>query len=314
MSPFHIFRAAWLRNLVRRAGWQCRASCCRLAYSSETPGMGAKFKYGSAMLRFQCFGVIFFCLFLLSAAARTAETGFLNRTVKIGTETYRFQVYVPKDWSKKQKWPVILFLHGAGERGDDGLIQTEVGIGTAIRRYSERFPAVVVFPQCRRNVWWTEPAMEEQALKTLDQSIKEFNGDAERTYLTGISMGGYGTWSIASKHPGRFAALAPVCGGIRIPARAQVPEALKNQPAGADPYAETAKKIGQTPVWIFHGGDDSVVPPGESRKMTEALKAVNGDVRYSEYDKVNHNSWDKAYAEKELMTWMLGKRRTKSGR
>src|SRR5206468_1547992 len=88
--------------------------------------------------------------------SRSEETGFLNRQVKVGDETYRYQVYVPPDWTGTRKWPVVLFLHGAGERGDDGLLQTEVGIGTAIRRYSSRFPAVVVFPQCRKNVWWTD--------------------------------------------------------------------------------------------------------------------------------------------------------------
>ncbi|MCG3159178.1 MAG: hypothetical protein JMDDDDMK_00164 [Acidobacteria bacterium] len=245
-------------------------------------------------------------MFAAPVIARGAETGFLNRTVKVGNETYRYQVYVPRDWNKKQKWPVILFLHGAGERGDDGFVQTEVGIGGAIRRNVDRFPAIVVMPQCRKGVWWTEAAMQEQALKAFEQSVKEFNGDRDRLYLTGLSMGGYGTWSIASKHPGKFAALAPVCGGIRAPARAPALNAAQDNAPNADPYAETAKKIGKTPVWIFHGGADPVVPPDESRKMNEALKAAGGDVKYTEYEKVGHNSWDKAYAEPELMKWMLG--------
>ncbi|MCI0338369.1 MAG: prolyl oligopeptidase family serine peptidase [Acidobacteria bacterium] len=262
------------------------------------------------MLRLQHLALAWFTLFLFTLTVNSGadETGFLNRAVKIGSETYRYQVFVPSDWNKKQKLPVILFLHGAGERGDDGLIQTEVGIGTAIRRHVDRFPAIVVLPQCRKNVWWQHQAMEEQALKALEQSIKEFNGDTERLYLTGISMGGYGTWSLASKNPGKFAALAPVCGGIRPPARATVPEELKAQDPNIDPYAETAKKIGQTPVWIFHGGDDKVVPPEESRKMNDALKAAAGNVKYTEYEKVGHNSWDKAYAEPELMKWMLEQR------
>jgi predicted peptidase len=263
------------------------------------------------MLKSQHFAVALFILslFAFPVYSRSTETGFLNRTVKIGAETYRYQVFVPHDWNRKQKWPVVLFLHGAGERGDDGLIQTEVGVGTAIRRYVARFPAIVVFPQCRKNVWWIEEKMQEQALKALEQSIKEFNGDTDRLYLTGISMGGYGTWAIASRNPGKFAALAPVCGGIRPPARAPVPESMKNQDPNIDPYAEAAKKIGGTPVWIFHGGADPVVPPDESRKMNEALKAGGGDVKYTEYEKVGHNSWDKAYAEPELMKWMLEQRR-----
>jgi predicted peptidase len=246
-------------------------------------------------------------IFALTSSALGAETGFLDRVVKIGAETYRYQVYAPRDWSKDRKWPVILFLHGAGERGDDGLIQTEVGLGRAIRHYVDRFPAIVVMPQCRKDQWWTQDAMQEQALKAFEQSVKEFNGDPERFYLTGISMGGYGTWSIAAKHPGKFAALAPICGGIRPPATIAIPSAAPD--SDADPYAETARKIGKTPVWIFHGGADAVVPPDESRKMNEALKAAGGDVRYTEYENVTHNSWDKAYAEPELMKWMFSQKK-----
>jgi len=247
-------------------------------------------------------------LFALPAPSRAPETGFLNRTAKVANESYRYQVFVPANWNKNQKWPVILFLHGAGERGDDGLVQTEVGLGTAIRRHVERFPAVVVMPQCRKNVWWTEEAMLAQALKVLELSIREFNGDRDRLYLTGLSMGGYGTWSMAAKNPGKFAALVPVCGGIRRPARAPAPESAKPEDPNVDPYAAAAQKVGKTPVWIFHGGADPVVPPDESRKMNEALKAAGGNVKYTEYEKVGHNSWDKAYAEPELMKWMLGHR------
>ncbi len=254
-------------------------------------------------------------LFLnIGVSAQAAETGFLNRAVQIGSETYRYQVFVPSGWDKKQKWPVILFLHGAGERGDDGFVQTEVGIGTAVRRGVGRFPAVIVMPQCRKNVWWTENAMQAQALGALEQSIKEFNGDRERLYLTGISMGGYGTWGIATKYPGKFAALAPVCGGIRIP-RAVRPADAPLEAAtetSTDVYAEAAKKIGPTPVWIFHGGADRVVPTEESQRMNEALKAASGNVKYTEYENVGHNSWDKAYAEPELMKWLLSQKLTVS--
>ena len=109
--------------------------------------------------------------FVMASGARADETGFLNRTVKIGNETYRYQVYVPRDWNKNRKWPVILFLHGAGERGDDGFVQTEVGLGGAIRRHVDRFPAVVVMPQCRKNLWWTQDAMQEQAFAAFEQSV-----------------------------------------------------------------------------------------------------------------------------------------------
>ncbi len=242
------------------------------------------------------------------AYAGTTETGFLDRSVTVDRVVYRYQVYVPQEWAKTSKWPVILFLHGAGERGDDGLIQTEVGIGTSIRRRSSRFPAIIVMPQCRKTRWWTESEMQAQALAALAQAMVEFNGDKERVYLTGISMGGYGTWKVASENPGQFAAIAPVCGGIRPPVLASVPALATPSPETADPYREAAKKLASTPVWIFHGGDDKVVPTDESRKMNEALKAAGASVKYTEYEGVGHNSWDRAYAEAELMTWMLAQR------
>ena len=248
----------------------------------------------------------------LPAHTRKRETGFLNRTVTSVKQEYRYQVYVPWNWVKSKKWPVILFLHGAGERGDDGLIQTQVGIGAAIRRFPDRFPSVVVMPQCRRNSWWTHPEMEAMALKALDETIKEFNGDPERLYLTGLSMGGYGTWSIGSKFPAKFAALAPICGGVRPPSRLPPQTASQFSDPGADAYKIVAHKIGKTPVWIFHGGADQVVPVAESRLMSEALKEAGGNIKYSEYEGVGHNSWDRTYAEPDFMPWLMSHRRMSS--
>jgi predicted peptidase len=151
--------------------------------------------------------------------------------------------------------------------------------------------------------------MQAQALKALDQTIKEFNGDMQRTYLTGLSMGGYGAWIIAAENPSKFAAVAVVCGGVRPPPRVNVPEANTSLAASADPYGAVAAKIGKTPVWVFHGGADPVVPVTESRKMVEAIKAIGGSVRYNEYEGVGHNSWDKAYSEAEIFPWMLAQKR-----
>ena len=245
-----------------------------------------------------------------TAEARKKETGFLDRAVTVAGSSHKYQVFVPENWSPKQKWPIILFLHGAGERGEDGLMQTEVGIATAIRRDRNRFPAIVVIPQCAKDQWWTQSPMDDVAIATLNAATKEFHGDATRTYLTGLSMGGYGTWYLASKYPGRFAALAPICGGITLPEhfRKQHPELTSGMlPDDPKTFAAVAEKTGQTPVWIFHGGDDPVVSVTESRRMNDALKAAGGDVRYSEYPGVGHDSWNKAYAEPELFTWMLSK-------
>lgn len=238
--------------------------------------------------------------------ARKRDTGFLDRTVTVSGEVYRYQVYVPQNFDSKKKWPVILFLHGVGERGNDGVLPTDVGIAHAIRLNASRFPFIIVIPQCRNDKRWIHPDMQAQALAALEQSIREFHGDRDRLYLTGLSMGGYGTWNMTATHPGKFAAYVPICGGIFGPPK--TPDArvsLAADPNVSDPYAETAKRIGSTPIWIFHGGADDTVPVDESRKMAKALRAAKANVRYTEYPGVGHNSWDKAYAEPELVPWLL---------
>src|SRR5258708_27315142 len=145
-----------------------------------------------------------FLLLLATTTLARVQTGFLDRTVSVSGTEYRYQVFVPANFTQKKTWPVVLFLHGSGERGDDGLIQTDVGIGHAIRLSNSRLPFIVVMPQCRKEKIWGDSAMQAQALAALDATIKEFHGDRNRVYLTGLSMGGYGTWEIAATHPGRF--------------------------------------------------------------------------------------------------------------
>ena len=247
--------------------------------------------------------------------ALAAETGFLQRSVTLDGVSYRYQVHVPADHSPARAWPVLLFLHGAGERGDDGRVQAQVGLGAAIRAEPARFPMIVVMPQARRNTRWTG-AMAAQALKALEQSMAEFNGDPQRVYLTGLSMGGQGVWFMAASHPNRFAAIVPICGfvgGTRDAAAlglhpepaqaADSPEQL-----AADPFGAFARRIGKQPVWAFHGTADSVVPVAQTRQMVAAMRQGGGEVRYSEYAGVDHNSWDRAYAEPELVPWLLSHR------
>jgi predicted peptidase len=236
--------------------------------------------------------------FAANMLAAPKETGFLNRVIKVDNTDYRYQVFLPAGYTKDKPWPVILFLHGAGERGDDGIVQTDTGLGHAIRLHRERFPAVVIMPQCRKNVWWTDPAMEKQVMAILAKSMKEFRGDPKRLYLTGLSMGGYGTFALAAKYPDKFAAAVPICGGVVMP---------RTQPVG-DPYSIVAGKIGKTPMWIFHGAADPTVPVTESQKMNAAIKAAGGNVRYTEYPGVLHNSWDKAYGEADLAKWLFEQR------
>lgn len=240
-----------------------------------------------------------------AAALFAAETGFLNRTVKVGDASHRYQVYLPENYSKSQRWPVVLFLHGAGERGSDGLKQTDTGIGKAIRIHRDRFPAVIVMPQALTDHWWAGEKMSAVALAALDKSMKEFKGDPDRVYLTGLSMGGYGSWYLAEKYPQRWAAVAPICGGIRPPStgRGRLPD------PGEEGYARAADAAKALPIWLFHGGADNVVPPEESRKMNELLKARGANVRYTEYPGVGHNSWDRAYAEADFAKWLFEQRR-----
>ncbi len=250
-----------------------------------------------------------------SSAIASTGTGFLDRAVIVDGVTYRYQVYVPVDYTPDRQWPVALFLHGSGERGDDGTKQTQVGLPAAIRNDRKRFPLIVVMPQSRDNTRWTG-AMARQAMQALDASIAEFRGDPQRIYLTGLSLGGQGTWLLAAAYPHRFAAIAPVCGFLRLKddddvldpvsdaaMTAQLPELL-----AADPSTAIARRIGGTPAWIFHGADDDVVPVHNAQQMAAAMRAAGGEVRFSEYPGVNHGSWDRAYAEPELVSWLLSHR------
>lgn len=252
-----------------------------------------------------CIAVGLFLSVALVSTVWSQETGFLKRRIEVGVGNFIYQVYVPENWCADSKWPVILFLHGAGERGSDGEEQAKIGVGSAIRRDPSRFPAVVVMPQCQRGVMWNDPLIEKMVWTALEKSIEEFNGDRERLYLTGLSMGGYATFYFGAKYPGKFAAMVAVCGGV-VPPR----ELRTDDPAGfRTRYLEAAAKIGKTPIWLFHGTEDNKVPVSESRRMSEALEQVGGDVRYTEYEGVGHNSWDRAYSEAELLPWILEKRR-----
>jgi predicted peptidase len=251
----------------------------------------------------------FALFFALASCAQAHETGFLNRQVVVSGVTYRYLVYLPREWAKNQHWPVVLSLHGVGERGEDGMFSTEIGLAKAIRRKSGSFPFVALFPQCRDGVTWSDKAMQEMAMAALDATIKEFNGDREHLYLTGLSMGGFGAYDMAIRYHDKWAALVVVCGGVKPLAAFPFIHSQQIDLNLPDPYAETAKRIGQTPIWIFHGLKDATVPPEESHRMVEALKAAGNHVRYTEYPDVGHNAWDKAYLEPELPAWLLAQRK-----
>jgi acetyl esterase/lipase len=234
------------------------------------------------------------------------DTGFLNRRIELHGVTYHFQVYLPEDWRRDdgKQWPIILFLHGRGERGSEGMWQTQIGIAEAVRNHPDRWPFVIVMPQCPQNAHWTDPAMLELAMAALDQESTEFHGDPTRTYLTGLSMGGYGAWELARLHPHRWAAIVIASSGVfwsYDPERWLESSILP---------AEYAAALGRTPVWLFYGSLDPVVAPKQSELMYDAFKASGGNVRLWVYQGLKHDSWTRAYDEPELPRWLLSHRTT----
>ena len=237
------------------------------------------------------------------ASPRHLDTGFLNRRVTVNGNVYKYQVYLPENWTEHGVWPIILFLHGSGERGSEGMDETQIGLPQAIRLHPDRWPFIVVMPQVPfDHHHWTDPDMMQMALAALDQDTKEFHGDRDRTYLTGLSLGGYGVYELARQNPHRFAAIVPVSGGVFWSYK---PDRWRES---ATLPGEYARAIGRTPVWIFHGADDNVVAAKQAALMYDALKASGGNVRFWEYTGWRHNAWDKAYANPELPRWLLAHR------
>lgn len=239
---------------------------------------------------------------MLPATIAARETGFLNRVLSLDGQPHRYVVYVPANAASKGL-PIILALHGSGERGADGLAPTDVGLGHAIRLHPERFPALVVFPQVPAGSNWLDN--RRLALATLASAQREFGADPKRVYAVGLSMGGHGTWALAHDDPGRFAAIVVVCGFV-----GPLHGFPGIMPAGQpDPDAALAHSIAALPVWIVHGDADPVVPVNDSRQMAAELKALGGDVHYKELPGVGHNAWDDAFADPELPLWLFKQRR-----
>ena len=230
--------------------------------------------------------------FISPAEVNSQTSGLLTRTVRVGQESYSYQVYVPAKLQGQSKPPMILFLHGIGQRGEGGFVPSKGAAGIVARGYLEQVPAIILLPQCRQGQYWSDPEMERMVMAALDQTATEFDADPRRLYLTGVSMGGFGAWHMAAQHPGRFAAIVSICGGS--PLRSD------------DRFTSIARRVGTTPAWVFHGEDDHVVPVSESRQMVRALKAVSGSrVRYNEYKGVGHNVWLNVLGEADLMPWLL---------
>jgi predicted peptidase len=197
-----------------------------------------------------------------------------------------YLIYLPPDYPQHEAWPLLLFLHGAGERGDDLELVKLHGPPKLIAEGKE-FPFVVISPQCPADESWQ--AVNLTAL--LDDVVSKYRIDERRMYVTGLSMGGFGTWSLACHTPHRFAALAPICGG-----------------------GETFRtdKLVDIPTWVFHGAKDDVVALQRSQEMVDALKQQGGNVRFTIYPDAEHDSWTATYDNPDLYRWLAEQRRSET--
>jgi len=198
-----------------------------------------------------------------------------------------YWLFLPSDYQPKSKtdYPMIVFLHGAGERGDD-LEKVKIHGIPKIAMTDSTFPFIVLAPQCPENGWWTEYSDDLNGL--IDDIIDRHAVDTNRIYLTGLSMGGFGTWDMAIRYPHRFAAIAPVCGGS-LPI--------------------LAHRIQHLPVWAFHGVKDPVVPVAFSEEMVKKLQSLNAPVKITLYPEAGHDSWSATYSNPELYQWFLSQKK-----
>ena len=224
--------------------------------------------------------------------------------------TLRYRILYPDGYDRSKKYPLILVLHGAGERGSDNEKQLVHGsrmfLDPAVRK---KFPAIVVFPQCPEESYWSSVQIDREktplqldfdysrpitaplslTMKLLNDLVEKERVDSRRIYITGLSMGGMGTFEAVHRYPRTFAAALPICGGgdtIR--------------------YQRT-----ETPFWVFHGDADNVVDVKYSRAMVRCLEVLDVKTKYTEYPGVMHNSWDSAFAEPRFLKWMFAKRQKK---
>ena len=225
---------------------------------------------------------------MLATAARISHAHAAQTAKRVKLKVsyeFRYLSYVPDGYGKNrsQDWPLLLFLHGAGERGSD-LELVKIHGPPKLIETGKKFPFVVISPQCPRDTGWVPPALEA----LIDSIQRRYRIDSARIYVTGLSMGGFGTWELAERHPERYAAVIPICGG-------------------GDP--SRAQNLRNLPVWAFHGAQDDVVPLSGSKDMIDAIKAAGGNPRFTIYPQAGHDSWTETYANDEIYSWLLQQRR-----
>ncbi|MFQ3591919.1 MAG: prolyl oligopeptidase family serine peptidase [Gemmataceae bacterium] len=235
-------------------------------------------------------------------ASRGADLDSLleKKTFTSGKASLPYRLLKPQGYDGQTAYPLVIFLHGAGERGKDNKAQMKHGVKNfASDEVRKKYPCFVMVPQCpphpARWADWTATGTTKEpteplalVLALLEELKKEYQIDENRIYLTGLSMGGFGTWDLLSRKPDLFAAAIPICGG-------------------GDP--RSAKKFAHVPIWAFHGAKDNVVRPERSREMIEALKKAGGSPKYTEYPEAGHDSWTKTYADPAVLEWLFAQKR-----
>ena len=244
---------------------------------------------------------LFIIYTFLSFITFSQNESFFEKNVFIpeAGDTLNYRLMRPMNFDSTKKYPVVLFLHGAGERGNDNKMQLVNGaLNFASPLNRKQFPCYVLVPQCANKFRWVEvdwklpshvqPDIPSVYLKRtmllLDSLVKKLNIDTNKIYITGLSMGGFGIWDAISRWPNKFAAAVPVCGG------------------GDTAKASTIKDI---PIWAFHGSNDKVVMTSRSRDMIDAIKKAGGNPKYTEYLETGHDAWKKAYIDQKMFFWLF---------
>jgi len=216
----------------------------------------------------------------LTAGNQTARQ--LSKDIEVHV-IMNYLLYLPEQYSNEDKWPVLFFLHGKGERGSDLELVKMHGPPKLITG-GHHFPFIVVSPQCPDDQWWSIEVLNA----LVDDIIENYRIDKNRVYLTGLSMGGYGTWALATEYPEKFAAIAPICGGGK---------------------PEQADNLKSMPIWVFHGAKDTTVPLSESQKMVDALKKAGNEPKFTVYEDADHDSWTVTYNNDQLYEWFLAQKK-----